>query len=177
MTETTTQRTDKKRDAVSLERESPETWDERMALSGGTRPLTYTPEQVVAAVKGSGGFVTEIARRLGCSRSTVYRFKKNFKEVSEAIYEEKENLLDSAESALLKQIGKGNITAIIFYLKTQGYHRAYGDRSKLDIDGNFITKEKREENASQDAEYVKKVMAELDKLAGSAKTETSSESA
>ena len=124
----------------------------------------FTVEQVVNATKGSGGFVTEIARRLGCSRSTIYRYKANHKEVAEAIFEEKEHLLDTAESALLQQVNSGNITAIIFYLKTQGYHRAYGDRSKLDVNGNFVTKEKREDDAAKDAAYVSKVMAELDKL-------------
>ena len=132
--------------------------------SSGTKPLMFTPEEVVIAIKDSGGFVTEIARRLGCSRSTVYRYKKNFTEVATAIFEEKEHLLDVAESALLKQIKLGNTTMIIFYLKTQGYGRGYGDRTKLDIDGNFITKDKRKEDKKKDAEYVSKVMEELEKL-------------
>jgi len=137
---------------------------ERKIESRGTKPLLFTLDQMVTATKGSGGFVTEIARRLGCSRSTIYRYKANYTEVAEAIFEEKEHLLDTAESALLKQIGTGNITAIIFYLKTQGYGRAYGDRSKLDVSGNFITKEKREDDKKSDAAYVSKVMEELDKL-------------
>ena len=135
-----------------------------MPSEGIYKHYKFTVEHVVTAIKGSGGFVTEIARRLGCSRSTVYRYKLNHKEIAEAIFEEKEHLLDTAESALLSQINTGNITAIIFYLKTQGYHRQYGDRSKLDVDGNFITKEKRTDDASKDAAYVGKVMAELDKL-------------
>ncbi len=124
----------------------------------------YTPEQIIEAALNSGGFVTEIAKRLGCSRATVYAYKKRYKEVAEAIFEEKENLLDAAEGALLKKVKSGNVTSIIFYLKTQGYKRGYGDRTKLDIDGNFITKEKREEDKKKDAEYVKNVMDELEKL-------------
>ena len=124
----------------------------------------FTTDEMVTAIKGSGGFVTEIARRLRCSRSTVYRYKEKYENIASAIFEEKEHLLDTAESALLKQITNGHITAIIFYLKTQGYKRGYGDRTKLDIDGSFITKEKREANSKADAEYVSKVMAELDKL-------------
>lgn len=135
-----------------------------MPSEGIHKHYKFTVAQVVKAVAGSGGFVTEIARRLGCSRSTVYRYKQNHKAIAEAIFEEKEHLLDTAESALLSQVNGGNITAIIFYLKTQGYHRQYGDRSKLDIDGNFITKEKRVDDEKKDAAYVSKVMAELDKL-------------
>jgi len=151
---------------------------ERKAMSVGDKPMSFTVAEMQEAIAGSGGFVTEVARRLGCSRSTVYRYKKSYREISEAIFEEKEHLLDTAESALLKQIGKGNITAIIFYLKTQGYGRAYGDRSKLDIDGNFITKEARKDDEKKDAEYVKKVMAELDRLkAGSLEAVASPEKA
>ena len=140
-----------------------------MPSEGIHKHYKFTVAQVVKAVAGSGGFVTEIARRLGCSRSTVYRYKQNHKQIAEAIFEEKEHLLDTAESALLKQVNGGNITAIIFYLKTQGYHRQYGDRSKLDVNGNFITKEKRAEDTKKDAAYVSKVMAELNKLGLSAK--------
>lgn len=129
-----------------------------------TKPMSIDPAAMVEAIRGSGGFVTEIARRLACSRSTIYRYKKRYADVAAAIFEEKEHLLDTAESALLKQINSGNITAIIFYLKTQGYGRAYGDRSKLDINGEFITKEARAKDAKVDAEYVSKVMKELDAL-------------
>ncbi len=124
----------------------------------------YTPNQIIEATKGSGGFVTEIAKRLGCSRGTIYVYKKKYAEVASAIFEEKEGLLDAAEGALLSQIKRGNTTSIIFYLKTQGYKRGYGDRTKLDIDGNFITKDKRDDNEKKDAAYVQKVMAELDRL-------------
>ena len=138
--------------------------DTSKARTTATKPEMFAVDKIVEAIKGSGGFVTEIARRLACSRSTIYRYKAKYKEVAEAIFEEKEHLLDTAESALLKQINTGNITAIIFYLKTQGYGRAYGDRSKLDIDGNFITKEARKDDEKKDAAYVGKVMDELDRL-------------
>ena len=138
--------------------------DTSVARTTTSKPEMMAVDEMVAAIKGSGGFVTEIARRLGCSRSTVYRYKTRYSVIAEAIFEEKEHLLDTAESALLKQVNGGNITAIIFYLKTQGYGRAYGDRSKLDIDGNFITREKRKDDKKKDAAYVSQVMAELDKL-------------
>ena len=128
------------------------------------RTEAYTEEQVINATRNSGGFVTEIAKRLGCSRATVYAYKKRYPKIAEAIFEEKEGLLDAAEGQLLKQIKNGNITAIIFYLKTQGYKRAYGDRTKLDIDGKFITKEKRKADKKEDAAYVQSVLEEMESL-------------
>ena len=124
----------------------------------------YTTEQFLDAIKESGGFVTEIAHRLRCSVTTVYAYKKKYAEIAAAMYDEKERILDSTESSLLKQIKAGNVTAIIFYLKTQGYHRAYGDRSKLDIDGKFISKADRKNNKSKDAAYIAAVMKELKEL-------------
>jgi hypothetical protein len=138
------------------------------------KPLRFTPDEVVDAVRGSGGFVTEIARRLRCSRGTVYNYRRRYEEVAAAIFEEKEHLLDTAESALLRQVNNGNITAIIFYLKTQGYGRAYGDRQKLDVAGNFMAKADRNEDEEKDAAYVDKVMAELDRLQEGKGTETRS---
>ncbi len=128
------------------------------------RTDAWTEEEIVKAVRGSGGFVTEIARRIGCTRATIYKYKRQYKAIADAIFEEKEHLLDTAESELLKKIKSGNMTGIIFYLKTQGYKRGYGDRTKLDIDGKFITKDEREKDKAKDAEYIGKVLDELERL-------------
>lgn len=124
----------------------------------------FTPEQVIRAIKGSGGFVTEIARRLGCARSTVYTYRKRYPEVQQAFHDEREAQLDFAESALLNQIKDGNIAATIFFLKTQGKHRGYIERPLVEVNANAQVGSEREDNAKADASYVKKVMAELDKL-------------
>lgn len=124
----------------------------------------FTPEQMVKATKGSGGFVTEIARRLGCDRSTVYAYKKRHPEVAAAIADEKEAQLDFAESKLLDLIQKGNIAAVIFFLKTQGKSRGYIERPLVEVNANAEAHVEREDDAAADASYVKKVMAELDKL-------------
>ena len=96
-----------------------------------SRQSKYTAEQIVAQVKNSGGFVTEIARRLEVSRRTVYNYKEKYATVTEAIFEEKEGLLDLAESELLRQVRAGHMTAIIFYLKTQGKGRGYIERQEF----------------------------------------------
>lgn len=90
----------------------------------------YTAENVIEAVKESRGFVTTIAKRLGCSRYNVYKLAEKFPTVQQAINEEREGLKDFAEGKLLEQINTGNITAIIFYLKTQGKGRGYIERTE-----------------------------------------------
>jgi hypothetical protein len=100
----------------------------------------FTAEQVIEAVKDSRGFVSTIAKRLGCQRTYVYKLAEKFASVKQAIEEEREGVKDFAEGKLLEQINVGNITAIIFYLKTQGKDRGYIERQELSgIDGNAIT--------------------------------------
>ena len=45
--------------------------------------------------------------------------------------DERESLLDLAEGSLFDQVRKGNITAIIFTLKTIGKHRGYVERQEV----------------------------------------------
>jgi transposase-like protein len=52
----------------------------------------YTAAQVVEAVRGSGGFVSEVAKRLGCDRSTVYRHVARHATVRRAIEDERETM-------------------------------------------------------------------------------------
>ena len=45
--------------------------------------------------------------------------------------EARENTLDFVESKLMKAIDDGNLTAIIFFLKTRGKSRGYSERSEF----------------------------------------------
>jgi hypothetical protein len=90
----------------------------------------YTAEQCITAAKDSRGFVTTIAKRLGCTRSYVYQLQKKYKTFAEAILDEREGLKDFAEGKLFSQIDEGNTTAIIFYLKTQAKERGYVERQE-----------------------------------------------
>ena len=44
-----------------------------------------------------------------------------------------ESSVDLAESKLIEAIKDGNLTAIIFFLKTQGKSRGYSERSEHDL--------------------------------------------
>ena len=90
----------------------------------------YTAADVIAAIKGSKGIISQAARKLGCTRQTIYNYVENYATVREALENEREDLLDFVEGKLLGEINRGNITAIIFYLKTQGKHRGYVERQE-----------------------------------------------
>ena len=93
--------------------------------------LLYNVDQVAEALRLSHGVVAEAARRLGCTRGTVFSYIERFAELKEVVKETREKTLDLAESELFKHITAGNMTAIIFYLKCQGKHRGYIERGEL----------------------------------------------
>jgi len=99
--------------------------------------LKFTKEQVIEAIKRSRGFISQAAKILKCTNATIYNYKERFPEVEEAIKEERESLLDFAESKLLENINNNDNAAIIFYLKTQGKHRGYSEREQIIIKNDF----------------------------------------
>jgi hypothetical protein len=74
---------------------------------------------------------------LGCSRSTVDRYIAKYPTVNRAFTEERETLLDLAEFKLFEQISAGNMTAIIFALKTIGKARGYVERQEVAQSGKL----------------------------------------
>src|SRR5262249_13598010 len=91
----------------------------------------YTPEQIVAALNETGGMRFLAARRLGCSVKTIDRAKKNHAAVREACEQKKGEMVDAAESALLRAVLAGEAWAVCFCLKTQAKDRGYVERQEV----------------------------------------------
>jgi predicted DNA-binding protein YlxM (UPF0122 family) len=83
------------------------------------------------AIYQKDGNISEIARAFGVSRSTVYRKIEKHDSLQEALADARESFIDFAESKLRTEVKKGNITAIIFTLKTLGKHRGYVERQEI----------------------------------------------
>ena len=80
-----------------------------------------TPEGLMI-LKGwaRDGLIDEqIADKMGISPSTLYRWKNEYKEISEALKEGKEVVDYQVENALLNKAISGNTTAQIFWLKNR----------------------------------------------------------
>ncbi len=93
----------------------------------------FTAAQVIEAIKDSKGFVTTISKRLGCERTYIYRLIEKYPTAKEALENEREGVKDFAEGKLIQQIDSGNITAIIFYLKTQAKDRGYIEKQEISL--------------------------------------------
>lgn len=81
---------------------------------------------MIKAMKSKLGNVSASTDAVGIDRSLHYKWMKSDEDYNYIINENIERSLDFAEAALLKCIQDGNTTAIIFYLKTKGKHRGYG---------------------------------------------------
>lgn len=93
----------------------------------------YKAQQVADAIAKSKGMVTHAATMLGCNPSTVHDYINSFDVCKQAVHDARETMLDNAENKLAEQIDSGNITAIIFYLKTIGKHRGYIERHDIGL--------------------------------------------
>ena len=83
---------------------------------------------VIAAIEGSGGIKTSIARSLGVHRHTVDGYLARWETVKIAYANECERVLDIAEGVLLKSITKGDSADAKWYLTKKGKHRGYVDQ-------------------------------------------------
>lgn len=86
------------------------------------------------------GNVTLVAKSFAVSRTTVYTFFEKHPELKTCLQDEREKMIDNVESALYNQALDGNITAMIFFLKTQGKGRGYIERQEVTgKDGDSLT--------------------------------------
>ena len=89
-----------------------------------------TAEQMVNAINEAQGYVTKASELLGVARKTFYVYLKKYRTAQEALDDARERRHEWVESKLMKAIKDDNLTAIIFYLKTQGKHLGYVERQE-----------------------------------------------
>ena len=88
-------------------------------------------QKVLTALEKHLGVITTACKEVGLDRSNLYRWMDEDYEFRQAVNEIKDVAIDLAETELHKQIKDGNITAIIFYLKTQAKNRGYIERQEI----------------------------------------------
>ena len=95
----------------------------------------YKAGDVAKAITTAQGFVSKAADILGCHVSTVYTYIEKYAAVKDALEATREKRHDFVENKLIAAIDAGNVTAMIFYLKTQAKHRGYVERVEVEHDG------------------------------------------
>lgn len=105
---------------------------------------TYTTQQFLEAIPGTGGIVTAIARKVGCAWATARKFIDTHPTVQRAYQDECESILDLAEAKVISAIKAGDSQMIRYYLSTKGKRRGYSERhevSTLNIDVSRLSDE------------------------------------
>lgn len=86
-------------------------------------------------VKDSGGIISLIAKRMGVQRSSLYSWLTNNPSFWEYIHDEREAIVDLAESKLLGKIQKDEDWAIKFILGStnRGITRGYNNNPNIQV--------------------------------------------
>ncbi len=92
---------------------------------------SYTEEDVLHAIDGSEGIVSDVARVLVCEWHTAQRYIEKWESTREAFKGEEEMLLDTAEKKLGSKVKRGTSWALKFYLSTKGKRRGYTKREEI----------------------------------------------
>ncbi len=98
----------------------------------GGREKMFTAQQIIDALESAHGIQASAARNLQTSRATVARYIKENPDIAAAYEQVNESTIDFAESKLFQAMNDGNITAIIFFLKTKAKQRGYIETQKIE---------------------------------------------
>jgi hypothetical protein len=89
---------------------------------------------VLAAIENSQGIISVIAKRLGCAWDTAESLCNRWEETREALNNEREFVLDMAESVIFKSINNGSEANAKWLLALKGKHRGYDPQATLKVD-------------------------------------------
>ena len=88
-------------------------------------------ESLLKSLEQSLGVVTVACKKANIPRSTYYKWLNEDDDFAREVRDIENVALDFAESQLHTQIGSGNTSATIFYLKTKGKKRGYIERQEI----------------------------------------------
>ena len=98
----------------------------------------YTRQQVLAAIKESGGIVSVVARKLQCDWNTARKYIDRWAETRAAFQAERESVLDLAEAAVVRAIKEGDVGTAKWVLSRLGRHRGWGDNVDVTTGGEKL---------------------------------------
>lgn len=96
-----------------------------------------TKEQMLEAIHGSQGLVTKIQRKLEAilgekiSWDTTEKWIHKWQEAETAVRNEKESMLDLAETNVFKELVSGDIATSKWFLKMKGKERGYIETQEI----------------------------------------------
>ena len=101
--------------------------------------MKISAEKLITAAEKSNGIMSVCARLAGINRRTVEKYFELVPEAKNAFMEQREVIIDLAESKLLNMVNAGDKDAVFFLLKTIGKKRGYSERSETEVSGAVQT--------------------------------------
>lgn len=87
-------------------------------------------EQIETLLTTNMGNVSAVAKSLKISRSTLYARIKASPRLERVVDDQRETLLDVAESILVQKVMAGDNDLLKFFLRTQGRRRGYTEKGE-----------------------------------------------
>jgi hypothetical protein len=91
--------------------------------------------EVERALRASAGIRSVAAEKLRVAGSTITRFIQRHPKLAAVEAEIVASIVDLAEGKLIEAIGKGEMTAIRYYLENKGQVNGFGKPRKLELTG------------------------------------------
>lgn len=99
--------------------------------------VNITEEQLLTAIKDSAGIVHTIAKRLNVSWTTAKKYIDGNENTKLAYYDEKQKIIDLAESTVINAINSQDVQTAKWYLGLIGRDRGYAE--KIELEHNINT--------------------------------------
>jgi len=100
----------------------------------------YSTKKFIAAIPGTGGIISALADKVGCTWHTARNYIRDYSTVAEAWEAERNKITDKAKHNIIKSIQIGDLQMSKWWLQV--------------LDDDFVPKEKREIDQSGGVEIV-----------------------
>lgn len=95
----------------------------------------YKAQVFIDAIPGTGGIITKIADLVGCSWHTAKKYIDTYPTVQTAYQNERESVLDTAESIIINKLDADDEQMAKWYLTMKGAGRGYSSKQKIQHSG------------------------------------------
>lgn len=107
--------------------------------------IRYNSADMIRAVILSKGRVASAARKLGCDPKTIWEASRRNPALNDAIHNQRELFIDTAEDQLQKAVQRGAPWAVVFTLKTIGRERGYTEAPQTQLQQVIVQQALKEE--------------------------------
>lgn len=95
----------------------------------------YNPDKIAELIVESDGNLSDVARRIGCSRRTIHNYCNKYEQCAQARDEARQGFVDLAEKSLRNLVAEGDFKAVRFALRCWGRDRGWNEKIELEHSG------------------------------------------